>query len=134
MNAGLLLVVVVLGFVAAARRLLTGTGQVHGLPVMVTAGVAAAVMVGGALILGGDVDQDDDTDADRANMRAVLLDTVADAAAAAGVAIAGLVILVTGGWFWLDPAVALLISAVIGYHVVLLLRDISRSLRHPASS
>ena len=133
-NAGLLLVVVVLGFVAAARRLLTGAGQVHGLPVMVTAGVAAAVMVGGALILGGDVDQDDDTDADRANMRAVLLDTVADAAAAAGVAIAGLVILVTGGWFWLDPAVALLISAVIGYHVVLLLRDISRSLRHPASS
>ena len=132
-NAGLLLVVVVLVFIAAARRLLTGTGHVHGLPVMLAAGVAAIVMVAGALVLGGDLDQDDDTDADRANMRAVLLDTVADAAAAAGVAIAGLIILVTGGWFWLDPAVALLISAGIGYHVVLLLRDISRTVRRPAT-
>lgn len=132
-NAGLLLVVVVLVFIAAARRLLTGTGHVHGLPVMLAAGVAACVMVAGALVLGGDLDQDDDTDADRANMRAVLLDTVADAAAAAGVAIAGLIILVTGGWFWLDPAVALIISAVIGYHVVLLLRDISRTVHRPAT-
>lgn len=132
-NAGLLLVVVVLVFIAAAQRLLTGTGHVQGLPVMLAAGVAAIVMVAGALVLGGDLDQDDDTDADRANMRAVLLDTVADAAAAAGVAIAGLIILATGAWFWLDPAVALLISAVIGYHVVLQLRDISRSLRRPAT-
>lgn len=132
-NAGLLLVVVVLVFVAAARRLLTETGPVQGLPVMVAAGVAASVMVAGALVLGGDIDQDDDTDADRANMRAVLLDTVADAAAAAGVAVAGLIIFVTGGWFWLDPAVALLISTVIGYHVVLLLRDISRTVRRPAT-
>ena len=127
-NASLLLVVVVLVFAAAARRLLTGVGHVHGVPVLVAAVVAAAVMVGGALVLRGDIDQDDDTDADRANMRAVLLDTVADAAAAAGVATAGLIIIVTGGWFWVDPTVALLISSVIGYHVVLLLRDISRTL------
>jgi cobalt-zinc-cadmium efflux system protein len=132
MNAALLLVVVVLVFIAASRRLLTGTGHVHGLPVMLAATVAAAVMVAGALVLGGDVDLDDDTDADRVNMRAVLLDTVADAAAAAGVATAGLIILVTGGWFWLDPAVALIISVVICYHVVLLLRDISRTVRRPA--
>jgi cobalt-zinc-cadmium efflux system protein len=122
-NAGLLLLVVVLVFFATARRLVTGTGHVHGLPVMLAAVVAGTVMVAGAMVLGGDLDQDDDTDADRANMRAVLLDTIADAAAAAGVAIAGLIILVTGGWFWLDPTVALIISAVIGYHVVLLLRD-----------
>jgi len=36
--------------------------------------VAAGVMVAGAVILRGDVDDDEDTDADRANMRAVLLD------------------------------------------------------------
>ena len=132
-NAGLLLVVVVLVFIAAAHRLLTGTGHVHGLPVTLAAGVAAAVMVAGALVLGGDLDQDDDTDADRANMRAVLLDTVADAVAAAGVAIAGLIILFTGGWFWLDPAVALIICIVVGYHAILLLRDTSRTVRPPAT-
>ena len=123
-NALLLLVVVTSVLVAAAQRLINGTGRVHGLPVMLASLIAATVMVVGAMVLRGDVDQDDDTDADRANMRAVLLDTVADAAAAAGVAISGLVIVVTGGWFWLDPAVAVLISVAIGYHVVLLLRDI----------
>ena len=132
-NAGLLLLVVLLVVVAAAWRLLTGAGRVHGLPVMMAAVVSATVMVAGALVLGGDLDQDDDTDADRANMRAVLLDTVADAAAAAGVAVAGLIILVTGAWFWLDPAVALVIAAVIGYHVLLLLRDISRTMRRSAT-
>jgi cobalt-zinc-cadmium efflux system protein len=131
-NAGLLLVVVALVCVAAARRLLTGTGHVHGLPVMLAAAGAAMVMVAGALVLGGDLDQHDDTDADRQNMRAVLLDTVADAAAATGVAMAGLIILLTGGWFWLDPTVALAISAVIGYHVVRLLRDITGTVRRPA--
>ena len=63
------------------------------------------------------------------NMRAILLDTVADAAAAAGVAATGAVILATGGWYWLDPAVALAIALVIGYHVVLLLRDVATSPR-----
>ena len=96
---------------------------------MLAAGIAATAMVAGAMILGGDVDQDGDTDADRANMRAVLLDTVADAAAAAGVAAAGLVVLATGGWFWLDPAVALIIAAVIGYQVLVLHRDVIRAVR-----
>ena len=46
-------------------------------------------------------------------MRSVLLDALADAAAAAGVAIAGAVILIARGLYWLDPVVALLISAAI---------------------
>jgi len=42
-------------------------------------------MMGGALILGGDVDDLDDEDNGSLNIRAVFLDTAADAAAAAGV-------------------------------------------------
>jgi hypothetical protein len=50
------------------------------------------------------------------NIKAVLLDTAADAGAAAGVAVTGAIIFVTGRWNWLDPAVALAIAVVIGYH------------------
>ncbi len=60
---------------------------------------------------------------------AVLLDTIADATAAAGVAITGAIILATGGLYWLDPAVALLIAAVISWHAVALIRKVI--LRHP---
>ncbi len=63
------------------------------------------------------------------SVAAVLLDTVADAAAAAGVAIVGAIILVTGGWYWLDPAVALTIAIIIAYHAVALLRKVISRLR-----
>jgi len=128
-NATLLGVVVVVVIVTAVWRLVDGTEHVEGEPVLIASALAASVMAVGAVILGGDVDDDSDTDADRANMRAILLDTVADAAAAAGVAATGAIILATGGWYWLDPAVALAIALVIGYHVVLLLRDITKGLR-----
>ena len=130
-NGCLLGLVVVFVIASAAWRLLTGTGQVHGLPVLIASAVAAGLMVVGAVVLRGDDDNDADTEADRANMRAVVLDTVADAAAAAGVAGTGAVILLTGGAYWLDPTVALIIAAVIGYHVVLLLREVARGLRDP---
>ena len=55
------------------------------------------------------------------NMRSVLLDTVGDAAANAGVAAAGAVILLTGGNEWLDPAVSLAVAVVIGVRAVRLL-------------
>jgi cobalt-zinc-cadmium efflux system protein len=89
-------------------------------------------MVGGALMLGGDVDDLDDEDDGNLNMRAVLLDTAADAAAAAGVAAAGGVILATGGLFWIDPAVAFVIALVVGYHAVRLLVVITAALRAPS--
>ena len=130
-NGALVGLVVASVMVTAAWRLLRGTGHVHGLPVLVASAVAAGLMILGAVTLRGDADRDDDTDADRANMRAVLLDTVADAAAAAGVAATGAVILATGGWYWLDPTVALIIATVIGYHVVVLLRDVAKDLRAP---
>jgi cobalt-zinc-cadmium efflux system protein len=105
-NAGWLVILNVLIAVAAVRRLVLGVSPVEGLPVVIVSSVAAAVMLAGALVLGGD---DDDL-----NMKAVLLDTAADAAAAGGVAVSGAVIL-AGGWYWLDPAVALIIAVVVGY-------------------
>jgi cobalt-zinc-cadmium efflux system protein len=54
---------------------------------------------------------------------------MADAAAAAGVASTGAIILATRGWYWLDPAVALIIAIVIAYHALVLIRKVLRRLR-----
>jgi cobalt-zinc-cadmium efflux system protein len=70
---------------AATERLVTRTPDVHGLPVLVVSGVAALTMTVGALVLRADAD-DDGVDGRDLSVAAVLLDTVADAAAAAGVA------------------------------------------------
>jgi cobalt-zinc-cadmium efflux system protein len=117
-NAGWLLVVNIGVVVAAIRRLVSGAPEVRGLPVLIVSAVAAVVMLVGALIVGGDLDPEGGEDL---NIKAVLVDTAADAAAAAGVAASGAVILMTGGWYWLDPAVALVIANVIGYHAVVLI-------------
>ena len=92
----------------------------------------------GALILRGD-DDDGGDDADGApgdrdaSVAAVLLDTVADAAAAAGVAVTGAIILATGGWYWLDPAVALVIAIIVAYHALALIRKVTARLRTTAT-
>ncbi len=135
-NGGWLLVLEVIVASAAVDRLITGTPQVHGLPVLVVSGIAALVMAGGALILRGDGDDnEDEADEHDLSVAAVLLDTVADAAAAAGVAATGAVILATGGWYWLDPAVALAIALVVAYHALALIRKVLTRLRPvPADS
>lgn len=126
-NAGWLLILNIAVAVAAVQHLAAGAHRVEGLPVLVVSTVAAVVMLTGALILGGD---DDAADAGgNLNVKAVLLDTAADAAAAAGVAVAGAIILAADGAYWLDPAVALVIALVIGYHTVRLLREIGAALR-----
>ena len=48
-NGGWLLLLEVLVAAAAAERLVTGTPEVHGLPVLVVSGVAALAMTAGAL-------------------------------------------------------------------------------------
>ena len=86
-------------------------------------------MTAGALILrkdGGDEDGERDP-----SVAAVLLDTIADAAAAAGVAVTGAVILATHGWYWLDPAVALIIAIIVAYHALALIRKVIARLRGP---
>jgi cobalt-zinc-cadmium efflux system protein len=132
-NGGWLLVLNVLVIATAIRRLASGTPAVDGLPVLIVSAVAAAAMLCGALILGGDpgADGDDGSDGDDLNMKAVLLDTAADAAAAGGVAISGAVILAAGGLYWLDPAVALTIALVVGYHALTLAGKIITTLRSP---
>jgi len=133
-NGGWLLILEVLIATAAIDRLITGTPEVHGLPVLVVSGIAALVMTGGALILRGDVDDDEDESEDHdLSMAAVLLDTIADAAAAAGVAATGAIILATGGWYWLDPAMALIIAVVVAYHAFALVRKVLTRLR-PATA
>lgn len=139
-NCGWLFLLEVFAAAAAADRLITRTPAVHGLPVLVVSGVAALAMTAGVLVLRADADDDDADDEDAGgdasagrdlSVAAVMLDTVADASAAAGVAAAGGIILATGGWYWLDPAVALVIAVIIGYHALALLRKVLG--RFPAS-
>jgi cation diffusion facilitator family transporter len=133
-NGGWLLVLDVLVASAAVDRLITGTHRVNGLPVLVVSGIAALVMAGGAYILRADEDADAADEHDL-SVAAVLLDTVADAAAAAGVAAAGAIILATHGWYWLDPAVALAIALVVACHALALIRKILARIRSaPANS
>jgi cobalt-zinc-cadmium efflux system protein len=87
-------------------------------------------MAGGALILRGANDDNEGTaDEHDLSVAAILLDTIADAAAAAGVAATGAIILATGGWYWLDPAVALTIALIVTYHAITLIRKVLIRLR-----
>lgn len=126
-NAGWLLVLNIAVAIAAVQRLAAGSHRVAGLPVLIVSAVAAAVMLAGALILRGEPGEADG--GEDLNVKAVLLDTAADAAAAAGVAVSGAIIAGTGGWYWLDPAVALVIAVIIGWHAQKLVRKILAALR-----
>jgi cobalt-zinc-cadmium efflux system protein len=132
-NAGWLLALELLVAGAAIDRLITGTPQVDGLLVLVVSAVAALVMTAGALVLHGD-GKDSEAGERDLSVTAVLLDTIADAAAAAGVAAAGAIILATGGWYWLDPAVALTIAVVVSYHAIALIRKVLGRIRPSESS
>ena len=127
-NGAWLLALAALVSAAAINRVVSGTPEVHGLPVLLISSVAGLVMVVGALILRGDNDDDDDQGG-KLNMRAVRLDTTADAAGAIAVALSGAIILTTGGNYWLDPTVALTVSAVVAFHAIKLLHGVILTLR-----
>ena len=57
------------------------------------------------------------------NMAATTLHLAGDAAASLGVALAAAVILATGRLYWLDPAISLVIAALIAYQAYRLLRE-----------
>jgi cobalt-zinc-cadmium efflux system protein len=123
-NATFLLIVTGIVVVEGLKRLIVGPGHVDGLPVIIVSVIAVLVMSACALII-GTVESDD------VNMRSVMLDTLADAASSAGVALSGAIILAVNGAYWLDPAVALGIAAVIAYHAIKLIRDVLATLRAP---
>jgi cobalt-zinc-cadmium efflux system protein len=120
-NSSFLLIVTLTVAGEAIHRLITGAPSIHGLPVVIISVIAAAAMIGCAFIL-GDVEGD-------LSMESVMLDTVADAAAAIGVAISGAIILATNGTYWLDSLVALLIAIVVAYHALRLMRRAQIDLR-----
>jgi cobalt-zinc-cadmium efflux system protein len=120
-NSTFLLIVTVCVAIAALHRLLAGAPAIHGAPVVIVSVIAAAAMVACALTLG-------DADGDL-GVESVMLDSLADAAAAIGVAISATIIVVADGLYWLDSAVALLIAVVVGYHAVKLIRRALADLR-----
>ena len=122
-NTLLLLAVLITVIVGAVNRLVHGTPVIAGSPVLVVSLVAALVMVFSARILQEDKDRDD------LHMRSVMLDTVADAASATGVALTGGIILLAHGLYWLDSAVALLIAAIISFSALRLLHQTIAALR-----
>jgi len=124
-NSGFLLLVTLTVAAEGVHRLSTRAPSIHGVPVVIVSVVAAAAMIACAFIL-GNVEGD-------LNMESVMLDTVADAAAAIGVASSGAVILITGGTYWLDSLVALLIALVVGYHAVRLMRKVLSDIRQKSA-
>jgi cobalt-zinc-cadmium efflux system protein len=103
-NAGFLLVAVGAITVEAIARLYHPEPVASG-EVMVVAAIGIVINTGTALAFmrgrHGDL-----------NIRAAFLHMLADAGASAGVVVAGLLIALTD-WFWLDPAVSLLLVALI---------------------
>jgi cobalt-zinc-cadmium efflux system protein len=128
-NAAAILAVTALIAIESIRRL-SDPGEVKGGIVLVVAALAAIGNLVAAAILGGhareeghDHGRDHLGEQRDLNMRSAWLHMASDAAASAGVAAAGAVILLTGGWFWLDPAVSLVISALIAMRAWVLLRE-----------
>ncbi|MBO1741546.1 cation transporter [Leifsonia sp. TF02-11] len=106
-NATLLLAVTVTVTVEAISRLQEGSPPVEGLPMVIVSVITMIVMLAGAFVLGRSAAGED------LHMRSVLIDAVADAAAAAAIAVAGVIILVANGLYWLDPVLALGVSVLI---------------------
>lgn len=121
-NAIFLLVVTIAVIGEALSRLIGGAPHVDGLPVIIVSVIAGLVMAACAFVI-GTVEEGD------FNMRSVMLDTLADGVSAAGVAASGAVILIVGGVYWLDSAIALGIAAIISYHALKLIRDVLAHLR-----
>ena len=136
-NAAMILTLTVWILIEGVRRLLDPRAVDGGL-VVIVAGVAflanalAAFVVhephahghaGHAAHAGHPEAGTDHAAAPDLNMQAAMLHLVSDAAASLGVALAGVVILLTDGWYWLDPAVSIAIGLSIGWHAWRLLRS-----------
>lgn len=122
-NATLLLAVTVTVTVEAISRLQEGSPPVDGLPMVIVSVITMIVMLAGAFVLGRSAAGED------LHMRSVLIDALADAAAAAAIAVAGVIILVTNGLYWLDPVLALGVSVLIAIAAIQLIVKAIAALR-----
>jgi cobalt-zinc-cadmium efflux system protein len=113
-NAGTILVATSFIVYEGVRRLAS--------PVPVRGGVVATVALAAFLVNAGAAIVLREPGADL-NMRSALLHMAGDALASLGVAVAGLVILVTGRFLWLDPVVSMAIGALIAVEAFVLVRQ-----------
>jgi len=96
-------------------RRLASPPEVAGVTVMIVAAIGVVINAATALMFmrgrQGDL-----------NIRGAYLHMVADAAISAGVVVSGAIILITG-WNWIDPAVSLVVSAIIVFGTWSLLHE-----------
>ncbi|MCU1391459.1 MAG: cation diffusion facilitator family transporter [Ilumatobacteraceae bacterium] len=123
-NAASILVVTVWIVYEAVSRL-AHPEPVRGGIIVIVAAVAAVANLIGALAVreshaghGHSAGQGHDL-----NMRSAMLHLIGDTAASVGVAMAGTIILVTGGAYWLDPVVSLALGLLIAWQAWKLLRQ-----------
>jgi cobalt-zinc-cadmium efflux system protein len=109
------LLITVGGISWEAIRRFGDKSAVAGWTVIWVAAIGVIINLGAALLFQAGRDRD-------LNIRGAFLHMAADTAVSFGVVIAGAIILFTG-WHWLDPAVSLLINAIIVYGTWGLLRD-----------
>jgi cobalt-zinc-cadmium efflux system protein len=114
-NAVAILVVTALIVIEAVERLRAPQPVAAGVVIVAAAAGLVANSIA-ALILHADHGHD-------LNMRSAVLHTASDAAASAGVVVAGLVMMVADGAYWIDPLVSLVIAAVIAVRGVRLLGE-----------
>lgn len=127
-NAAGILAVTVLITYEGVRRLIHPTPVSGGIVVVVAAGAAAANLIAALALREGHnhaAGSAHDQGEGDLNMRSALLHMAGDALASVGVAIAGAIILVTGRFDRLDPAVSLGIGALIAFQAWKLLRSTS---------
>lgn len=113
-NAAAILAVTVMIVYEGVRRL-GDPEPVRGGLVVAVALTAFAINAASAMVL-----RDPGSDL---NMASALLHMVGDAVASLGVAVAGLVILLTGRLLWLDPVVSMAIGLLIAVEALLLVRQ-----------
>jgi cobalt-zinc-cadmium efflux system protein len=112
---GVILLVATGGIAWEAIQRFFEPSAVAGVTVMIVAAVAIALNGFSAWLLMSEQQRD-------LNIRAAFLHMMSDAAVSLGVVIAGGLILLTG-WYWIDPAVSIIISAVIVWGTWGLLRE-----------
>jgi cobalt-zinc-cadmium efflux system protein len=112
---GVILLVATGGIAWEAIQRFFEPSAVAGVTVMIVAAVAIALNGFSAWLLMSGQQRD-------LNIRAAFLHMISDAAVSLGVVVAGGLILLTG-WNWIDPAVSIIISAVIVWGTWRLLRE-----------